>query len=451
MESLAPSQARLVINLVVTIVCVAATHASADGSLPNLCVPDSCGVQLKGHNFTIEELDRVYQSGFRIVRRGFIWSSIEKEKGVYDYSDYDAQMEHAKKLGLTVVGCIFGGNKLYEDDGQGGIQTKAGRLGFGKFAGALAKHYQDNNVLWEIWNEPNARTFWRKNGRHNSEEFAGEYTELVKLVAKEMLAKDPDCFILAGSVSNYWEPSYRWTESCFKRGILETGIRGWSVHPYGVNSPEEFAVGHARTRSLLRKYGAPDLPIMNTERGFAAKETPEGWSGGSKERAREFQSWNFVRQFLIDQSQGVRLTVWYEWQGDKFGIFDKGNADHDHRSVQSACQTMFKQLGGYHVVSQLETDLTQDYVMVFEDEVGNKKIVAWTSPPVGGTPGEATKHEVAIPFVRYPVRKDLDGKAIGTVPSASVIRLTLSGAPQYVAVPANAQLGRCTQQSPSVE
>jgi len=209
--------------------------------------------------------------GFRVVRRGFYWTSIEEEKGVYDFADYDDLMEHAKDLGLTIVGCLFGNNKLYEDDGLGGIQTEAGRQGFANFAAALADHYKDHAVLWEVWNEPNVRSFWRNNGQHNSEEFAEDYTALVKETAAAMLEVDPDCFVMAGSVSNYWEPSYEWTESCFKRRILQSGIRGWSVHPYGVKTPEEFAVGHNRTRELLKQYGAPDMPLLNTERGFAVK------------------------------------------------------------------------------------------------------------------------------------------------------------------------------------
>src|SRR5690606_34757278 len=104
---------------------------------------------------------------------------------------------------------------------------------------------------------------------------------------------DPGAFIMAGSVSNYWQPSYEWTEACFKKGILQSGIRGWSVHPYGVKSPEEFAIGHGKTRALLKQYGAPDMPMINTERGFAIKKPQgqleqEGWSGGELERLRDY-------------------------------------------------------------------------------------------------------------------------------------------------------------------
>ncbi|MHC5055230.1 MAG: cellulase family glycosylhydrolase [Planctomycetota bacterium] len=408
--------------------------------------PGTYGVQLKTHNFTLETLERAHELGFRAVRRGFYWDKVEAEKGAYDFSDYDAQMRRAKELGLAVVGVLFSGNKHYEDDGRGGIQTEAGRTGFAAFAAALAARYREQDVIWEVWNEPNVRTFWRKDGKHNSDDFAGEYTALVKAVVPAMLAADPDCFVVAGSVSNYWEPSYRWTESCFRKGILKTGIRGWSVHPYGVKTPEEFAVGHGRTRELLEKYGAKDLPLVDTERGFAVKERAEGWSGGSKDRALEFQAWNFVRQFLVDQLCDVRLTIWYEWDGEEFGLVHDDRA----RPVYAACRTMLVQLDGYRVVRRLESDSDLDYAVLMRNEAGDRKLVAWTAPPPGGSPDEAVEHEAAIgaagPDGGLPATLEgfrLLGEAESVAVGGDSVRLVLSGAPRYVVIPPGVELGRC--------
>jgi hypothetical protein len=440
MSIMGTTDTRSKIRLAAAVVCVAACMC-AGGQLPEAGVPYCCGVQLKTHNFTIETLNQVHRLGFRIVRRGFYWNSVEPEKGVYDFSGYDEQMQHARKLGLTVVGCLFGGNKLYEDDGRGGIQTRDGREGFAKFAAAVARRYKGQNVLWEIWNEPNVRTFWRKDGKHNSDEFASEYTALVRAVVPAMLRVDQNCFVMAGSLSNYWEPSYEWTESCFKKGILETGIGGWSVHPYGVKTPEEFAIGHGRTRALLKQYGKPEMPMLNTERGFAVKETVEGWSGGSKQRAREFQGWNFVRQFLIDQMHGLGLTVWYEWDGDQFGLVD----DDDSRPALAACLVMFDQLGGYHYVRRLESDSKLDYALVFKNRAGDRKMVAWTSPPPQGAPDEAQEHDVAVDVLKAPSFEVVShtGEARKAMVTVGSIRLALSGAPQYVTVPEDVQLGSC--------
>lgn len=414
----------------------------AEDPLPPLQFPDACGVQLKTHNFTPKILDQTYDLGFRAARRGIYWNSVEKEKGTYDFSDYDAMFELAKKKNMRLVVALFSSNKLYEEP-KGGVVTEPGRKGFAQFAAAAAARYKGYPIIWEIWNEPNVRTFWRKDGKHNTPEFADEYTALVKEVMPAMLKADPKAFVVAGSVSNYWEPSYQWTQYCFERGILDTGIRGWSVHPYGVKTPEEFAIGHARTRELLKKFGKENFPMLNTERGFAVKENQEGWSGGSKEMALEYQGWQFVRQFMVDQLEGIHLTIWYEWDGDKFGMAD----DNGSRPVYQAAKTMFEQLDGYRIAERLKSDSELDYVVLMKNASGAQKLVAWTAPPPASGPDEAVEHTAKI-AVTAPASFSgaLDVVAIngaaGKAPAqGGALELVLSGAPQYVTVPAGMTFG----------
>ncbi len=440
---------KAVIAVSVAMACTVSV-AFAKDPLPDRFFPAPCGIQLKPETFNPTVLSQVRANGldFRVIRKGFYWKDVEKTKGVYNFSDYDETMQDAKKRGLTVVGCLFGSNSLYEDTKKGGVQTEAARKGYANFAAAIAEHYKDQNVLWEIWNEPNVRTFWRKDGKHNTPEFATEYTALVKEAVPAMLKAVPDAFVMAGSVSNYWEPSYQWTESCFKLGMLTTGIRGWSVHPYGVKTPEEHAVGHARTRELLVKYGAPEMVMLNTERGFAVKEGPnnEGWSGGSKERAREFQGWHFVRQFLVDQLHGIRVVVWYEWLGEKFGISD----DNGSRPVHKAAVTMFAQLDGYQVVKRLESNSKLDYVVLLENKSGERKLVVWTAPPPQGAPDEAKAHVAALAvtspasFSGEVKTVNINGEPGKAKASGGAIQLNLEGAPQYVVVPAGMEFGTVT-------
>ena len=81
--------------------------------LPEPTIPAVMGVQLKnGPDWTSERLDEARAMGFRIVRKGMYWSSVEKVKGAYDFSGYDAQLARAKQLGLTGVVTLFGGNEL---------------------------------------------------------------------------------------------------------------------------------------------------------------------------------------------------------------------------------------------------------------------------------------------------------------------------------------------------
>ena len=110
---------RTTIGLAVAIVLSSSASGQTATSLPELGIPESCGVQMKTHNFTVEQLDRVSELGFRIVRRGFYWMSIEDDKGVYQFGDYDPQMERARCLPVNtnekrpeILFCLF---QAYEE------------------------------------------------------------------------------------------------------------------------------------------------------------------------------------------------------------------------------------------------------------------------------------------------------------------------------------------------
>ena len=92
-----------------------------------------------------------------------------------------------------------------------------------------------------------------------------------------------------------------------------------------------------------------------------------------------------MRQYLVDQLCGVPLTVWYEWDGAEFGLADKG----DERPALKAFEVMAAQLGGYRFARRIESDSPRDYLLLFENEAGQRKLAAWTAPPPGGAPDEA--------------------------------------------------------------
>jgi len=405
--------------------------------LPDLTVPNSLGIQIK--TSAVEDLEQVAKTGVRFMRRGFYWETIEAEKGVYDFTAYDVMMDKADQLGVRVIGCLFANKKAhYEAEAPAAgraIQTEAGRKGYAAWAAACAAHFKGRNIYWEIWNEPNVQTFWRK-GKHNSEEFADEYSRLVLATMPAMLQADPGCFVMAGSVSNYWAPVYEWTESCFKRGVLQSGIRAWSVHPYGVKTPEEHAAGggggHERMRALMRQYNKEvELPLINSERGFSVVKTNEGWSGGSQERALEFQAWHFVRQYMVDLMTGTRVTIWYEWGGDQFGFLTK---DASPRPVYNACKTLATRLAGFTFAKRLDAASPLDYLLEFAHPDGRKMLVAWTAPEKGKAPDEIVEHDVPLPEAAAKAAKtfDLYGAEAPLPQADGKPVLRLRGAPQYV-------------------
>lgn len=420
--------------LIIFLIIMNSCSENEKPALPSLKVPNTFGIQTKTDNVTPGDLEQISDVGFNFIRRGFYWDVIEKETGKYDFSQYDSLYNDASTRGLRIYAVLYGGNTLYEDDGLGGIQTEEGRKGFANFAAALAEHYKGKGIIWEIWNEPNIGSFWKK-GTHNTDEFAKEYTLLVKEVVKAMQNVDPDCFVVAGSVSALWQPSMNWMEECFEQGMLSSGINAWSIHPYSHITPEEQANGYNKVRDLLLKHGAePSFSLINSERGFTVDSTrKEGWTGGLIEKADEYMAWHLVRQYLIDLLSDIRLTIYYEWKGEDFGIVWQ----KEKRPAYYASVNLVNQLEGYSLKERMKTGSSEDYILIFENEKGNQKFVAWTAPPPGKSPEHINSHKIQIPLQSSNLNvlmSDIYGEEAVLETQAGKVEILLEGAPKYLSI-----------------
>lgn len=401
--------------------------------LSKTMVTDGFGVQLKGHSDSKEDLDHVKDLGLSWVRHGFIWSSVEKQKGVYDFSSYDKLMEDCHERGFKMVGCIaFGNETVY------GVHAKdePARSAYARYAAELVKRYRDYNIVWEIWNEPNTMTFWGKHGGvGNSEQYAAQYLDLVKAAVPAMRKADPDCIILGGSVSNMWSKSYQWMNFAFKRGLLKTGIDILSVHPYGLKSPEDYVEAYDTTRTMMVNAGGPVLPLFDTERGFPLGKL-EGYAGGDEKMSLEYQAWHIVRQYLIDQYLDVVGTIWYEWIGtgkeEGFSLY----REVEPLPAYMATRVLIQQLKGFKLDGRIETGAKRDFVLRFIHPSGAVKLVAWAAPPLMESPDKIVPHTVSIAVEKKGAFEttDIYGNK-GTIRSHDGrIQLQLSGAPLYVKV-----------------
>lgn len=412
------------------LLCGSASYAAIQWP-PQASFPESLGVQLKKDTDSAKTLDQVKGLGLTWVRRGFIWEAIEKEKGVYDFSRYDRLMADCKARSLTIVGCIAFSNKLY-----GHAKDEPGRAAYAKLAAALVTRYKDYDIVWEIWNEPNTMTFWGKHGKKgNTKEYADQYLGLVKAAVPAMKKANPNCIILGGSVSNMWTESYKWMDSIFEAGVLKTGIDGWSVHPYGLKSPEDYIEAYDIMRKSMAKHGGPaNIPVLNTERGFPLGKA-EGHAGGAENMAKEYQAWHVVRQFLVDMLCDVNVTIWYEWIGYKkegFSLYSPTEV----LPVYTATEVFIQQLRGYHLNKRINIGDSRDFAVSFVTKTGAEKIVVWTSPPPQQVVDQTKPHAVKVPVPTNGLLDvvDIYGKSSHLEARGGFVELTATGAPQYLVI-----------------
>src|SRR5215467_8306815 len=152
---------RLVVGLVFPLVLSAS-------EIPDAVIPNGVGVNIHfvtGHE---QDLDLIAAAGFKFVRMDFAWTAIEKQKGKYDWSEYDQLLANLDKRGLRALFILDYSHHLYERPvtsphpitGATHRTTASPQhperiAAFANWAAAAAKRFHGRHIIWEIWNEPN--------------------------------------------------------------------------------------------------------------------------------------------------------------------------------------------------------------------------------------------------------------------------------------------------------
>ena len=111
-----------------------AVCAFADGAKQHPAIPKTSefGVNIHFTKQTPGELAMIRAAGFKWVRMDLNWGGIEREKGNYDFSEYDGLVADLTKNGLKGYFILDYANDRY--DGGLSPHTDEGRAAFAKWA-----------------------------------------------------------------------------------------------------------------------------------------------------------------------------------------------------------------------------------------------------------------------------------------------------------------------------
>ena len=323
------------------------------------------------------ELEQLAATGVRWVRMDMTWSRIERSPGVYDFSAYDRLTAALQAHGLRALWILDYGNPLY--DGGQAPRTPEGRAAFARWAAACVERYRGRGHVWEIWNEPNLRQFWKP------EPSPADYVALAQETIHAIRSVAPNEAIVGPATSGFdWD----FLRRCFEGGLLSSWT-AVTIHPYRKEPPETVAAEYAQLRDMIRRARpSSSVAIMSGEWGYS-----DVWNGMDRDR----QGLYLFRQWLVNAACGVALSIWYDWRDD--GLDPKEPEHHfgvvEHRwrpdvsppfqpkPAWTAATVFHRELGAYRFVRRCAVPRArgpaypEDWVLLFQD--GPRwKIAAWT-------------------------------------------------------------------------
>ena len=318
------------------------------------------------------EIDLLRASGVDYIRTDFNWELTEKAAGKYDFSIYDRLVGQLKVAHIRPVFVLDYGNKLYENGAPKSVKAQDA---YAAWAGEVTSHFRGEEIVWEIWNEPNVDHFWRPRADSVS------YATLALKAAKAMRKADPNCRILAPGTSNIDLPFLRRVLTTELLGLID----GVSVHPYRASGPETVVREYEQIKEIILNRAPPgreDLPIVCSEWGYS--------TAPSTEINEDRQAMYLSKIWLLSAAAGSPVSIYYDWKDD--GTNPK-SIDHHFGIVKSnlalkpsfdAARLVTKAFKGCTYFKRMQKRDPLDWVII---GVGEGKMVrAMWYQKIGGLP-----------------------------------------------------------------
>ncbi len=413
---------RLCFLLVGLVLFSSLVFASEPCTVPHSSEPldDAFGVNIDFTDPRPGEMKMLAAAGFRWVRMDLKWDATETESGRYDFAAYDRLMSSLAKENVRAVFILDYGNPLYDEGAP--PRTEKTRKAFVRWAVAAAKHFSNRGVLWEIYNEPNHELFWPPSPN------VSDYVALAMAVGRAFRENVPNEKLIGPATAGV---DFEFLEACFKRGLLHY-LSAVSVHPYRREDPETATTDYCRLRRLIDRYAneKKQIPIISGEWGYSTS-----WPGISVRKQSEL----LVRSFLTNASNGVRLSVWYDWRDDgsdvrndehNFGTVANEYRQHstrpyDPKPAYVAAVNLTGFLAGYRFVKRIHVGSDDDLILVFQKDT-DTRVAAWTTAK--------REREVFVPLGAglYSIT-EYSGKSVGNFRSTQGgLNVKLSNAPFYI-------------------
>ena len=345
--------------------------------------------------------------GFGVLRlwdSGTTWAVMEPKPGKWVFSQLDrwiAAAQPGQEIMLTL-----GQSPTWASsdpdwltyNGAGAAAPPKNLADWINYVSVIARRYKGRIKYYEIWNEPNDKTF-----------YAGTVAQLVELTrtASETIRSiDPDAKLISAPA---YSPGY--LERYLAAGAAQyVDVIGYHIY---ATPPEEAARQLGNVRLVLARRLLTAKPLWDTEGGSGDASTPP-------EQARTFMA----RRYLVDLAFGSGHFGWYGW--GPVTPFAVGTVPESDPRKLTPAASAFAVVRGWLLgasLSCVRIDGNGAWRMTLDLPSGKRALVLWN-------PKRTARFALPLAF-RGGTLTDLDGKTTPLTGTA----LDLTFAPVLVTAP----------------
>jgi hypothetical protein len=279
--------------------------------------PTALSVQIDPNDISDEDLNEIRAAGFEFVRFGVRPPLKSVNPAMIDYSKLIRRVRNAR---LEAIVTLFGGREIWghdpSDQQAGGQKEKL----FANFAAEFMNAHAADVAVWELWNEPDHKTFL------NPALFSNFETATVEFCRSIAQLKNPPKIVMGFGFAklpfNQGQVPPQ-LENAFVSGAKANCLTDVSIHPYR-SVPETAVADYGKLRAKLDQMQLGKVGIVASEWGYASYLPV---------RDRNAQASLILREYLTNVAAGIKLLNLYAWKDrgtsvvsreDNFGLKSKG-------------------------------------------------------------------------------------------------------------------------------
>jgi hypothetical protein len=271
------------------------------------------------------ELDDLVSLNIGWLRFDIDWSSVQpNDADSFNWNAIDRLVTAANIRHIKLLPILDYTPPWARQDGCFSAQCRpADNSAFATFAAAAVQRYASQGIHnWEIWNEPNLKTFWEPSPD------AADYTDLLKAVHNAIKSEDPTAFVVTGGVGPANTARGDILPVDFISQLYENNAKNYfdaiGVHPYSFpsrpansNAWSQISVTNPSLRSIMITNSDASKQIWMTEFGAPTDGPGAEASLTNSNLSKNPDHVSEGLQSTIYQD-GINLVRSYSWAGPLF-------------------------------------------------------------------------------------------------------------------------------------